>query len=303
MRILVTGALKRDDSFFAQLVNAGHRITYVADERIPLKEQNIDPADFEGVICNGLFLYTPIEQFSNLRWIQLTSAGYDRVPMDYVHSCKIDISNACNVYSIPMAEYAVSGVLQIYKQSRFFEENQRRHRWEKHRKLLELYGKEVCVVGCGSVGTECAKRFRAMGCHVIGINRHIRENDAYHKIVGVDKLNEILPYADVIILSIALSSETFHLFKSEQFSVMKSDAVFVNISRGEIVDTSALIAALPYISGAVLDVFENEPLAESKLWDMENAIITPHNSFFGEHNDLRLQQLILGRLKGGQYSL
>ena len=303
MHLLITGALQKDPLFFKKLENLGHVISYAPNECIPLMEQGIDPSRFEGVICNGLFLYTPIEQFSNLRWIQLTSAGYDRVPMDYIHSHKIDIYNAYNVYSIPMAEYAVSGVLQIYKQSRFFAENQRHHRWEKHRKLLELYGKKVCIVGCGNVGTECAKRFSAMGCHIIGINRHLRDDDAYHKIVGLDQLSEILPQADVIILSIALSSETFHLFKREQFSIMKSDTVFVNISRGEIVDTPALIAALPYIGGAILDVFENEPLTESKLWDMENVIITPHNSFCGEYNALRLQQLILERLKEKPCSL
>lgn len=303
MHLLITGALWKDPPFFKKLENLGHVISYVSNECIPLMEQGIDPSRFEGVICNGLFLYTPIEQFSNLRWIQLTSAGYDRMPMDYIHSHKIDIRNACNVYSIPMAEFILCGVLQLYKQSRFFAANQAKHKWEKHRNLLELGGKTVCIVGCGNVGTECAKRFKAMGCRVIGINRHICDDGTYHKIVGLDQLNKMLPYADVIILSIALSSETFHLFKREQFSIMKSDTVFVNISRGEIVDTAALIAALPYIGGAVLDVFENEPLTESKLWDMENVIITPHNSFCGEYNALRLQQLILERLKEKPCSL
>lgn len=301
MRILVTGALKKDDSFFAQLAGAGHSITYVEDERIPLKEQNIDPACFEGVICNGLFLYTPIEQFSNLRWIQLTSAGYDRVPMDYIHSRKIDICNAYNVYSIPMAEFILCGVLQLYKQSRFFEENQRHHRWEKHRKLLELYGKKVCIVGCGSVGTECAKRFRAFGCDVVGVNRTIRENPDFERIVLLSQMDEELPEADVVILSIALTRNTYHLISAQRLALMKPDAVLVNVARGGVIDTDALIKALPCLKGAVLDTFEDEPLREdSPLWGMENVIITPHNGFLSDWTTSRMQELIIRNL--GMYT-
>ena len=86
------------------------------------QEKERIPCDYtwiEGVICNGLFLYHDIELFQNLRFIQLTSAGYDRVPMNYIQQHGIDIYNARGVYSIPMAEFAVSGVLQIYKKSRF----------------------------------------------------------------------------------------------------------------------------------------------------------------------------------------
>ena len=125
MKLLITGALKRNDAFFAKLSSEGYGITYITDERIPLEDQDVDPAYFEGVICNSLFLYTPIERFSSLRFIQLTSAGFDRVPMDYVRAHHIKIHNASGIYSIPLAECAVFGVLQFYKQSRFFAENQR----------------------------------------------------------------------------------------------------------------------------------------------------------------------------------
>lgn len=114
----------------------------------------------EGIVGNGIFLSHSIEKFEKLSYIQLTSAGYDRVPMDYVKEHHIEIYNARGVYSIPMAEFAIGGVLQLYKQARIFSNNQKNHQWIKRRGLLELNEKSVCIIGCGSVGTECAKRFR-----------------------------------------------------------------------------------------------------------------------------------------------
>jgi len=149
MNLLVTGAWSDGKNCIAELEAMGHTVTFMQFEKDAL------PCSYdwaEGVICNGLFLTHPIEQFTNLRYIQLTSAGFDRVDMDYVKSHGIEIHNARGVYSIPMAEFALCGVLQLYKQAAFFRENQRKHLWEKHRGLLELAGKNVLIVGCGSVG-------------------------------------------------------------------------------------------------------------------------------------------------------
>ena len=97
-------------------------------------------------MCNGLFLYNSIERFTSLRLIQLTSAGLDRVPLDDIRARGIALHNAAGVYSVPMAEFAVCGILQLYKQSRFFAANQAQHKWEKHRGLLEISGKRVCIL-------------------------------------------------------------------------------------------------------------------------------------------------------------
>ena len=140
MKLLVTGALKCLPSDISLFETLGRKVVFMKDEK---GELPCNAEEFEGVICNGLFLYHPIEQFENLKFIQLTSAGYDRVPMDYVKEHNIKIFNAHGVYSIPMAEFALGGVLQLYKQSRFFNENQKAHKWDKHRGLLELYVKNV----------------------------------------------------------------------------------------------------------------------------------------------------------------
>lgn len=297
MKLLITGALKKDDVFFDSIRSLGHDITFIEDERIPLADQNIDPADFDGVICNALFLNNDIRDFTNLKYIQLTSAGYDRVPMDYILAHHIEIHNAAGVYSIPMAEFALGKVLEFYKQSRFFYDNQKIKKWEKHRGLNELFGRTVCIIGCGSVGTECAKRFSAFGCNVIGVDIIPIDSDAFSKTVGIESLDDAIGISDVVVLALPLTESTRNLVDANRLAKFKRGAILVNISRGGVVDMPALIKALPDLGGAVLDVFENEPLEEnSPLWDMENVIITPHNSFVGDGNELRIKHTILNNL-------
>ncbi|MGM9643636.1 MAG: NAD(P)-dependent oxidoreductase [Eubacteriales bacterium] len=294
MNLLVTGAFDCTENELNMLRERGHNVVFMQQEKSPLP---CEAGWVEGIIGNGIFLSHPIEQFTSLRYIQLTSAGFDRVPMDYVKAHGIEIHNARGVYSIPMAEFAITGVLQLYKRMRFFGGNQKQHKWEKHRGLLELYGKNVCVVGCGSVGTECAKRFRAFGCKLTGVDLVPRKDEYYEKIVSLSELDTELTKADVIILTLPLTDKTKHLMNEVRFSVLKDSAVIVNIARGAVVDTAAMIEVLPKIGGAVLDVFEEEPLDEnSPIWNMENVIITPHNSFVGDGNQVRLYNLILKNL-------
>jgi len=108
MRLLVTGAWSDAQAHLPQLQAMGHETVFLQQEGDALP---CEPQWVEGVICNGLFLHHPIAQFSNLRYIQLTSAGFDRVPMAYIRQKGIEIHNAAGVYSAPMAEFAVSGVL------------------------------------------------------------------------------------------------------------------------------------------------------------------------------------------------
>lgn len=295
MNLLVTGAWPDGKNCIAELETMGHTVTFMQFEKDAL------PCSYdwaEGVICNGLFLTHPIEQFTNLRYIQLTSAGFDRVDMDYVKSYGIEIHNARGVYSIPMAEFALCGVLQLYKQAAFFRENQRNHLWEKHRGLLELAGKNVLIVGCGSVGNECAKRFNAFGCKVTGIDLIPRVDSLYSEMSPLDKLDNALEQADVVVLTLPLTEQTRHLIDNRKLSLTKDGATFVNIARGAIVDTEALLNHIDRFTGAVLDVFEEEPLNKnSPLWEKPNIILTPHNSFVGERNGERLKEIIVSNLK------
>lgn len=296
MKILITGAIQYSEEYISCIRSMGHSVIWMQNEKdvLPISYEEV-----EGVICNGLFLHHPIERFRNLKYIQLTSAGLDRVPLEYIKAKGIAIHNARGVYSIPMAEFALSSVLSVYKQSKHFAMSQEQHCWNKHRGLRELYGKSVCIVGCGSVGEECAKRFSAMGCHVFGVDVFPREDKNYVRIFALDSLNEVLTCADVLILTLPLTEESRHIIGKDQLSLLPNGCVIVNISRGAIIDTDALIDILTKKDiTAVLDVFEGEPLNEnSPLWDMENVVVTPHNSFVGEENSNRLYELIIRNLK------
>ena len=202
-------------------------------------------------------------------------------------------------YSIPMAEFALCGVLALYKKMDFFLRNQKEHRWDKHRGVLELYSKNVLVVGAGNVGQECAKRFTAMGCTVYGADIYPVQSEAFIEVLPMTELDNLLAEADVVILTLPLTDETRYLFNKSKFDKMKNGSVLVNISRGAVVNTDDLVNALKEkLGGAVLDVFETDPLPEdSPLWNMENVIITPHNSFVGEGNNERLFKVIIKNLE------
>ena len=291
MNLLITGAWQQAKDYIPE-IEKKHSVKFLQYEKDKLP---CNPEWVEGTIGNGVFLSHPIEQFTNLRYIQLTSSGFDRVRMDYVKEKAIKIYNAKGVYSVPMAEYAISEVLSLYRKHNIFWEKQKNCSWEKERNLRELFGKTVCILGCGSVGTECAKRFDAMGCVVYGIKREIREQNYFRCIYSKNDLKEVLGKSDIIIVTLPLTEQTLYFLNEDMLTSIKDDAVLVNISRGSLIEPEALLKELRKGRfSAILDVFEEEPLPEdSELWELKNVIITPHNSFIGEGNGKRLSNVIM----------
>ena len=291
MNLLITGAWPEAKEHISEIERMGHTVAFLQREKEQL------PCAYEwveGVICNGLFLHHPISLFTNLRYIQLTSVGYDRVPMKEVERRRIKIYNARGVYSIPMAEFAVAGVLDLYKDMAQFRKQQERHEWIKNRKIRELAGSKVVIVGCGSVGTECAKRFKAFDCQVTGVDVIVREDPWYDKIVEIGEIDQELQEADVVVLTVPLTEDTRGLINEKRLNLIGEHGILVNIARGGIIDQKALEE---WNGSAVLDVFEEEPLEEeSPLWDKEGVIVTPHNSFVGNGNGKRLADKIIGNL-------
>lgn len=297
MKILLTGAYAYTEPQFAKLRELGLELVMMPDERGDLPK---GAQDAEIAVCNNLFLYHDLTLFPRLRCVQLTSAGLDRAPVEKMQEKGIVLYNARGVYSIPMAEFALWGVLSLYKQAGFFYSNQKNHLWEKHRGLWELSGGRVCVVGCGSVGTACADCFRALHMQVTGVDLVEPKNDCYDRYFPVSQIGQAVRDADVVILTVPLTNETEHLISEKTLENFNPGAVLVNIARGGVVDTEALIAALQNgrIGGAVLDVFEEEPLSsDSPLWDMENVLVTPHNSFVSQNNNDRLFSVIYQNLQ------
>ena len=297
MNLLICGSWQSANDYFDEIHAMGHEIAFLQQERDKLP---VEPAWVEGVIGNGFFLFHPIQDLVNLKYIQVISAGLDRVPVDEVRRRGITLKNARGVYSGPMAEHAVWAALTLYRQCAYYMNNQAGHVWNKLRSIPELAGKTVCILGCGSVGTACAERFGGMGCRVIGVNRTPRENPAFEKIFAFAELAAALGEADIVVVTLPLNDETRHLMDAERLAHMKDGAILINIARGPLVDTEALLAALDRrLGGSALDVFETEPLpADSPLWEHPKILLTPHNSFMGEHNAARLNAVIMENLRG-----
>ena len=120
----------------------------------------------------------------------------------------------------------------------------------------------------------------------------------FDEVRSLTELDDLLPTADIVVVTVALTEETRGLMSANRIRLMKPNAILVNISRGAVVPTKALEEAVDHISGAVLDVFEDEPLSPvSPLWEKENVLISPHNSFVGEGNAERLSSLVIRNIQ------
>lgn len=302
MKLLLTGAFKYTEEQFNTLKACGFDITFVQEEREKLP---LDFSEFDAVVCNALFQYNPVEEFTSLKFVQLTSAGFNRVPVGYLASKGIALFNARGVYSVPISEWVVLRTLEIYKHTREFYDRQKKKVWEKHRGLLELKDKCVLIIGTGSVGLECAKRLKAFDAEILGIDIKDSASPYVDRFYPMETLSDILPTADVVIITLPLTDSTKGLFSNELLSVMKNDSVLINVARGPIIDEQALIGKLSEgkFLGVALDVFEEEPLPEtSPLWTMPRVYITPHNSFVSDGNSDRMFGLMYKNLTEFNFS-
>ncbi len=297
MNLLLTGAFKYSDCQSKAIMDLGYNIINMPIES---GEIPVAPSEIDAVVCNGLFLHHNIEDFNNLKFIQLTSAGLDRVPVDYINAKRIKLHNARGVYSIPMSEWVMIRILENYKSLESFNSHQKNKEWIKHRNLREVSGTKVAIIGAGNVGQEIAKRLSAFDAYVVGFD--IRENQMpyFEKIKLISKFRHEVAEYDIIVLTAPQTPETKHMIDEEILSAMKYGAILVNVSRGTLIDEKALIKVLSFRTDlyAALDVFETEPLSqESQLWEMENVKVSPHNSFVGNGNQQRLFNVIINNLK------
>lgn len=296
MKAIVTGALQATQEELNMLRALGLEVTLHRDERQAVE----NPGQYEIAICNGLFQFHDIHEFVNLKYIQLTSAGMDRVPLDYIQQHGIRIHNAAGVYSVPMAEWTLMRILELYKNAGKMYAKQAERCWEKDRSWRELAGKTACIVGYGAYGMETARRLKAFDVTVTVVNRTQKESPWADRFYPMEQLDDALAQADIVIMAIALTEQTRGLMNEARFAAMKDGAVFLNAARGSLVDEAALVRALKAgkLSGAALDVFETEPLSgDHELWNTMNLTISPHNSFAGENNHVRLMGMVIRNLK------
>jgi len=218
---------------------------------------------------------------TNLKWIFVASAGIEKMPAQAIMERNILVSNVRGIHKTPMAESMLAHILAIKRALPWIYEQQKKSEWSKKAKQSELRYSTALILGPGAIGSEVGRLLQAFGVTTIGCNRSGKEAAYMDNMVCFDQLMEALPKADIVISVLPKTDETTHLLKLEHFKAMKSNAIFMNFGRGNLVEEDTLIQAIQAgeIGYAVLDVFEQEPLAaDHPLWSLPNVIVSPHIS-------------------------
>ena len=216
----------------------------------------------------------------NLKWIHCISAGIEHLlPLDWMFE-GLALTNNSGVHSKKAGEYGLMSVLMLQNHLPKIITNQ------KNKKFVSLFsspiaGKTIVVVGTGSLGGAMIRHLAQLGPNIIGVNRKGGTVKGCSKVITVDKIDSVLPEADILYLATPETPETKNLISRERLDLLKPSCGIVNIGRQSAIDYEALCEKLTAkkIAGAILDVFTHEPIkSDSKLWEIPNLIITPHVS-------------------------
>jgi len=216
----------------------------------------------------------------NLKWIHCISAGINHLtPLDWMRK-ELVLTNNSGIHSKKAGEYGLMSVLMLQNHLPKIITNQ------KNKKFISLFsnpivGKTVVVIGTGALGGSMIKLLSPLGAKIIGVNKKGGEVDGCSKVVTIEKIDSILPEADILYLALPETPETKNLINRERLNLLKSSCGIVNIGRQSAMDYDSLCEKLTKneLAGAILDVFELEPIEpNSKLWNTPNLVITPHVS-------------------------
>jgi phosphoglycerate dehydrogenase-like enzyme len=243
----------------------------------------------------------------SLRWIYSITAAVDQFLYPELIASEIAISNAGSVHGPVVAEHAIAMVLALAKRLPSAVRYQERRKWameaiwNEQPRPREVRGATLLVIGLGSIGAEVAQMAAALKMHVIGVREHPERGTAgAHEVMGYEALDIAIGRADFVALAAPLTPRTRHLIDNRRLQLFKPSAFLINVSRGALVEESALVKALREhkIAGAALDVFEQEPLSRwSPLWKMPQALITPHTAFLTENVWHRHHEVFTANLK------
>ncbi len=258
-----------------------------------------------------------LELAPELRWLQLHSAGADHVLDHPVMESDVAVTTTSGIHATPIAEYVMASMLAYRWRVSHWTHCQREGEWPSGRWQLyarpELRGRTLGILGYGSIGREVGRLGHTFRMRVLALSRSGRHAESGYSVPDTgdprgeiperfyrpDQLHEMLAECDYVVVSLPLTPATRHFVGEDELRAMKPSAYLVNIARGEIVDEAALVRALRegWIAGAGLDVFEEEPLpADSPLWDLDNALISPHVAGFTPRYDERAADLFAENL-------
>ena len=238
----------------------------------------------------------------DLRWIQYSTAGIER-GIRFGMPRGIPVCAASGIKGPTVAEHAMLLLLASFRRMRDIERARDKREWIRdhmHNTARTLEDATLVVVGFGAIGQQIARKAKAFDMRVIVVSRAGRPGPTVDEAVPRERLHEVLPRADAVVLCLPVEPDTIRLFGDAEFACMKRDAIFINVGRGELVDEDALIRALKAnrIGGAALDVTTVEPLpASSPLWTLDNVLISPHCAGCGKDGSERFNAIFAENLR------
>ncbi len=235
-------------------------------------------------IARALFLAAP-----HLRWVHSAAAGVGGLLFPEMLASPVIVTNSAGVHAVPIAEHVLGGILYLLRGFDLAVERQRARAWDRGAfvgatvPVRELRDCRALIVGAGGIGGAVARRLSFLGTRCVGVRRHPERGtpDGFERVVGPTEWEALLPESDLLVLSAPATRETRALVGAELLDRLPRQAIVVNVARGSLLDEAALAARIAdgRLRGAVLDVFEAEPLpVESPLWGLSSVLITPHVS-------------------------
>lgn len=237
-----------------------------------------------------------VESAEKLKWMQLLSSGADVYAGSELLKVRgLVLTTATGAYGVGIAEYMVAMLLAMMKKLPGYYDLQKAAQWRDLGAVVSPRGKRVLVVGTGNLGREFAKRMRAFGCELVGVRRRAGEcPPEFDRVCLLSELKAELPAADVVALCLPGTPETHHLFDAAMLSKCKQGAYFMNVGRGTVIPTDALLdrAVTDRFAGLWVDVLETEPLPDGHpLFSVPNLIVTPHITG-GLHLDVTRRKIL-----------
>ncbi|WIV67390.1 D-2-hydroxyacid dehydrogenase [Natrialbaceae archaeon AArc-T1-2] len=226
-------------------------------------------------------------------------AGTGHLPIEGLNDRDVTVTNASGVHGPNMGEHVLGSILFFTRRFHVAARQQRRREW-RHYQAHELQGSTVTVVGLGAIGRAVVDRLESFDVETIGIRYTPEKGGPTDEVYGFDELHEALARTDYLVLACPLTETTRGLIDRDALVTIPPEAVVVNVARGPVVETDALVEALrsSWIRGASLDVTDPEPLpAEHPLWNFENVQITPHNSGHTPKYYDRLADIVAGNVE------
>ena len=253
---------------------AGCRVIFAAPEQVT--SEVLEQAD----IIFGNLPVQMLPQAKNLKWLQLNSAGADAYVKPGLLKEDTVLTNAVGAYGLTVSEHMLAMLMSINRHLPEFHAYQQKNEWHPFGLMRSIEGSTILTIGLGNIGGDFARKVKALGAYTIGIRRNDQDCPDYvDEMHPLSALDDLLPRADVVAIVTPLTEETKGLFDEKRLNLMKDDAVLINVGRGPIVKTDALVDALAAgkFAGVALDVTDPEPLpADHPLWQMERVLITPH---------------------------